>query len=146
MNNNEGLKILDYSNNILKAVIYKDGRLFFNIDTSDILNLSKEKFILLGESIKHNEFYLSICTNKRRESFPIRRTNGLYYVQIKAFLIDKNIDYKNQKVIFELQRFQEYDKNLDGEVYKINMKAQTKPFRFESLKLNTEKITIDSCK
>lgn len=112
----------------LKATIQATGKLGFTKGTSEALNLSVNKFIKFAQDDKNeNELYLIVTQFENEDVFKLIYASGYYSVGTKGLFDALNLDYKNNTIIFDLQRIVHLDNEIGGEVYKMNMRTIDKP-------------------
>ena len=110
----------------LKATIQATGKLGFTKNTSDALNLSVNKFIKFAQD-DNEDLYLIVTQFENEDVFKLIYASGYYSVGTKGLFDALNFDYKNNTIIFDLQRMVNLDNELGGEVYKMNMRIIDKP-------------------
>lgn len=103
----------------LKATIQATGKLGFPKTTSDILGFATKKYIKFAQS-EEKELYIVVSDSEDEDAFKLTISSGYYSLNTKGLFDALNFDYKSKTIIFDLQRIASFDKELGGEVYKMN--------------------------
>lgn len=109
-------------NDSLKATVQQTGKLNFNVETGESLELSVDKgikFFLDGEP---EQFYMAVMPRPDRDSFPLKKNGPYFYVAAKLLFDDLGVDYKGFTVFYDLQRCVDFDEAAGGECYKMNQR------------------------
>ena len=98
----------------LKATIHSSGKLGFTDETSrslKLLSIPGVKFALDETGI----LYMTLCKKADDDCFKVCKAGAYYYVNAKALFDDKGYDYKNNSIIFDLTKIEEYK-----DTYRLN--------------------------
>lgn len=100
---------IDASLNI-KATVHLSGRLGFNLNASNKLELDERKYVKIGyrENFKVDGFlYLVINNNNDDESFSVSKAGEYYYINTKNLFDYLNVDYQRSKIVYEITELKE---------------------------------------
>lgn len=120
------LKIINtsYFNVRLKATIHSSGRLGFTADTADKLKLSSGIFVKFAKDDEdENELFMVLVTDEDDDSFKVVKAGKYYYLPTTAMFQSFGYDFKNYNIIFDMVRMSEFDKLVNGKVYKLNKRV-----------------------
>ena len=116
------LKFIEIDTNPIKpkATVHATGRLGFNIDAINFMNLAnKENFKVAtsedeGEELKN--IYL-IHSEEDKSAAKVSKSGDYYYLNVGNLFEDLDIDYKNFTVIFDIKK--DYYNNKEMYVLKM---------------------------
>jgi hypothetical protein len=109
-----------------KATIQQSGKLGFNGDAIEQLQINATKSIVLApESSSKDVYYMALVDGAPEFAFPIRVSGKYFYANTKQLFDKLEIPYVETSYIFDLVRCERYDGDLGGECYK--MTARKKP-------------------
>ena len=108
-------------NDSLKATVQSTGKLNFNVETGEVLELTLDKGIkFFMEGIPDEEqLYMAVMAKPDRDSFQLRKNGAYFYVSAKLLFDDLGVDYKNFTVFYDLIRSMDFDEEAGGECYKM---------------------------
>lgn len=113
------LSVRQYNDN-LKATVQQTGKLNFNVETGEALELTHDKGVKFFMDGEPEELYMAIMARPDRDSFPLKKNGAYFYVSAKLLFDDLGVDYKGFTVFYDLQRCVDYDEEAGGECYKMN--------------------------
>tara|TARA_R100000789_G_scaffold73730_1_gene69351 strand:+ start:110 stop:481 length:372 start_codon:yes stop_codon:yes gene_type:complete len=103
---------------VIKATVHKTGKLGFSSGASKYMNLEEMEHINIGFNKSNpddNCLYIVETNEETDKTFKIVQAGEYYYVFIKNILKQLNIDYKNESVIYDIEKM-----TVDGSlVYKL---------------------------
>lgn len=125
----------------LKATIQQTGKLGFTQDTITEMRLSKETFCRIADDTESkNILYLGVLRQDADCTFQVMKSGNYFFLNTKSLFDQLGFDYKNNVIIFDIVRCQEYDTAIGGDCYK--MEARTKKrTNGENENATSEKIT-----
>jgi len=103
---------------VIKATVHKTGKLGFSSGASKYMNLDNIKYVNIGFNKSNQEdrcLYIVETNEETDKTFKIVKAGDYYYVFIKNILKQLNIDYKNESVIYDIEKMTGED-NL---IYKL---------------------------
>ncbi len=113
------LSIRQYNDN-LKATVQQTGKLNFNVETGEALELTLDKGVKFFMDGEPEELYMAIMARPDRDSFPLKKNGAYFYVAAKLLFDDLGVDYRGFTVFYDLQRCVDYDEAAGGECYRMN--------------------------
>lgn len=108
-------------NDSLKATVQSTGKLNFNVETGEVLELTLDKgikFFMDGDP-GEEMLYMTVMAKPDRDSFQLRKNGAYYYVAAKLMFDALGVDYKNFTVFYDLKRCLDFDEAAGGECYKM---------------------------
>ena len=93
----------------VKATIHVNGKLGFSKSAIKKFGLDEGKFIKIGvntEDKSDENLYVIIKNFDDGESLKIHKAGQYYYVNSKPLFDNLNIDYKNKKIIYDVEDFE----------------------------------------
>lgn len=109
-----------------KATIQQSGKLGFNGDAIEQLQIDASKSIVLAPENGNKEiYYMALVEGNPEYAFPIRVSGKYFYANTKQLFDKLELPYVEISYIFDLVRCEKYDQEIGGECYK--MIARTKP-------------------
>jgi len=111
-------------NDSLKATVQSTGKLNFNVETGEVLELTLDKgikFFMEGNP-DDEQLYMAVMAKPDRDSFQLRKNGAYFYVAAKLLFDDLGVDYKNYTVFYDLKRCMDFDEAAGGECYKMNFR------------------------
>ena len=94
----------------VKATIQANGRLTFTVEATKEMKLSEDKSLVIFEA-DGGDLGVTISVKDDPEAFVLKRCGAYYYVAFKNYLQQAGIDYKNQRIIYDIS---ELDEKIDG--------------------------------
>jgi hypothetical protein len=96
----------------VKATVHSSGKLGFSSEAAKKLDLTSNKGILLAINEEENDenLYAKFIPEQNEDSFNIVKAGAYFYVNTKAFLENYGIDYKKNRLIYDIIEF-----NYEGE-------------------------------
>lgn len=92
---------------IIKATVHKTGKLGFSSGAAKLLDLEQRKFFQIGFNKSNNldkSLYLFPALEDAQRVFKLIKAGEYYYLFIKSILHEKQIDYKNESVIYDIEK------------------------------------------
>ena len=93
----------------VKATIHINGKLGFSKAATKKFSLDEGKFIKIGvnsDDESDNNLYVIIKNFDDGESLKIHKSGQYYFVNTKQLFDSLNIDYKNNKIIYDVEDFE----------------------------------------
>lgn len=94
----------------VKATIQSNGRLTFTVEATKEMGLSEDKSLVIFEA-DGGDLGAVISVKGDPEAFVLKRCGLYYYVSLKNYLQQAGIDYKGQRIIYDIT---ELDEKIDG--------------------------------
>lgn len=102
----------------VKCTVHLSGKLGFSKAAVKELGISDNSFIKLGineEDQNDNNLYMLVMGEESADAYKINKAGDYYYVNTQHLLDKRGIDYKNKKVIYDIESF-----DYEGvEMYKL---------------------------
>lgn len=117
------LPVRDYINR-LKVTIQATGRLGFNAETAQALNLKEGTHIKFGTDDDTNKLYLVVGHDDDIEAFCVQKGGEYFYIPTSKFFISLGYEFRKNTIIFDLIRKKEFDDTLGGVVYELNKREK----------------------
>lgn len=99
---------------VCKGTVHKTGKLGFNSDASDYmeLNIGKSALIFMNEedSSDVNLYVKLVESNDEPDAFKISKAGNYFYLNCKGLFDALEIDYVNDNVVYYIKR-----KEIEGE-------------------------------
>ena len=111
-------KPTEYSSSI-KCTIHISGKLGFSKAAIETLGVDEGKYIKIGinqDAEGGKDLYIMVATEDDGECFKINKAGKYYYLNTRYLFDELMEDYRNKKIIFDLQKI-EYD---GMSLYKLN--------------------------
>jgi hypothetical protein len=102
------IKSEDIDKNV-KCAIHTTGKLGFSSNAIDKLSLNTDKTvsIAINEEDKDDENLYVIVNEKTQESaFKLSKAGDYFYINTKALFDSLGIDYRNEKIIYDIVDFE----------------------------------------
>jgi hypothetical protein len=93
----------------IKATVHISGKLGFSGSAIKSLNINENKSIGIarnGEDEKDENLYLVVFENINNQAFKIIKAGEYYYINTKALFDNLKLDYKNKKIIFDIEKLE----------------------------------------
>lgn len=94
----------------VKATVQSNGRLTFTVEATKEMGLSEEKSLIIFEA-DGGDLGAVISIKNDPEAFILKKCGLYYYVAFKNYLQQAGIDYKNQRIIYDIT---ELDEKIEG--------------------------------
>ena len=94
----------------VKATVQSNGRLTFTVDATSRMELSEDKSLIVFEA-EGGDLGATISTKGDPDAFVLKKCGLYYYIAFKNYLQQAGIDYKSQRIIYDIT---ELDEELDG--------------------------------
>lgn len=94
----------------VKATIQSNGRLTFTVEATKEMGLSEEKSLVIFEA-DGGDLGAVISVKDDPEAFVLKKCGLYYYVAFKNYLQQAGIDYKGQRIIYDIT---ELDEKIEG--------------------------------
>ena len=95
----------------VKATVQFNGRLSFTLEAGKAMNLSDEKSIVIYDDPESGDLGATISTKDDPEAFVLKKCGPYFYIAFKNYLRQAGIDYKKQKIIYDITQL---DEEMDG--------------------------------
>jgi hypothetical protein len=106
-----------------KATVQNNGRLSFSVEAVKLMHLDEEKSIIIF-SADNGDLGATISTKVDPDAFALKKAGVYYYVAFRVYLQQMGIDYKNQRIVYEIT---ELDEKLEGRtLYKMERRVLPK--------------------
>ena len=122
------IKSEDIDKNV-KCAIHKTGKLGFSSNAIDKLSLSTDKTIsiAINEEDKEDEnFYMVVNESQQESSFKLSKAGNYFYVNTKALFDSLGIDYRNEKIIYDIVDFEYEGTNMYKLIKRVIKKKERK--------------------
>lgn len=93
----------------VKATIHINGKLGFSKAATKKFSLDEGKFIKIGvnsDDESDNNLYVIIKNFDDGESLKIHKSGQYYFVNTKQLFDSLNVDYRNNKIIYDVEDFE----------------------------------------
>lgn len=94
----------------VKATVQSNGRLTFTVEATKEMGLSEEKSLVIFEA-DGGDLGAVISHKGDPDAFILKRCGLYFYVAFKNYLQQAGIDYKGQRIIYDIT---ELDEKIDG--------------------------------
>ena len=94
----------------VKATVQSNGRLTFAAEAVAKMHLSDEKSLIIFEA-EDGDLGATISVKGDPDGFVLKKCGAYFYVAFKNYLQQVGIDYKKQRIIYDIT---ELDEELDG--------------------------------
>ena len=91
-----------------KATIHQSGKLGFSSDAANKLGLAggvKGIIIAMNEDRADENLYIKVMEGISEAAFTLIKAGDYYYVNAKAFFDTYDIDYRNNKIVYDILNF-----------------------------------------
>lgn len=95
----------------VKATVQFNGRLSFTLEAGKAMNLSDDKSIVIYDDPESGDLGATISTKDDPEAFVLKKCGAYFYIAFKNYLRQAGIDYKKQKIIYDITQL---DEEIDG--------------------------------
>lgn len=107
----------------VRATVQANGRLTFSVEATKEMGLSEDKSLVIFEA-DGGDLGAIISVKDDPEAFVLKRCGLYYYVAFKNYLQQAGIDYKGQRIMYDVT---ELDEKIDGKtLYKFSRRVLPK--------------------
>ena len=107
----------------VRATVQSNGRLTFSVEATKEMGLSEDKSLVIFEA-DGGDLGAVISVKNDPEAFVLKRCGLYYYVAFKNYLQQAGIDYKGQRIMYDVT---ELDEKIDGKtLYKFSRRVLPK--------------------
>lgn len=104
----------------VKATVQYNGRLSFTIEAGKKIGLSEEKSLAIFEA-DNGDLGATIGEQGDPEAFVLKKCGPYYYIALRNYLQQAGIDYKRQKIIYDISQL---DEKIEGRtLYKFERRV-----------------------
>ncbi len=92
---------------VIKGTIHKTGKLGFSSGAAKFINLPEVNYVNIGLNKSDSDdkcLYMVITSSKTDRSFKVVKAGDYYYVNVKNIMKELEIDYKNNNVIYDIEK------------------------------------------
>ena len=103
-----GLKRLDAERlqQSAKAAIQVNGRLSLTVEAGRLMHLADDKSIIIFAAA-NGDLGAIVSHKGDKQAFDLKKAGAYYYISFKNYLQEQGIDYKNQRIIYDLTELEE---------------------------------------
>lgn len=107
-----GLKRLDAERlqQSAKAAIQVNGRLSLTVEAGRLMHLADDKSIIIFAAA-NGDLGAIVSHKGDKQAFDLKKAGAYYYISFKNYLQEQGIDYKSQRIIYDITELEE---KLDG--------------------------------
>lgn len=110
----------------LKVTIQSTGRLGFTDETAKRFKFGEStRYIKFVKDEDTGDLYLILC-EEDDDAFVVRKSGQYFYLQTTMLFDELGYRYKEQTIMFDLSRSDEYDADLGGECYRMVKRITSK--------------------
>ncbi len=107
----------------VRATVQANGRLTFSVEATKEMGLSEDKSLVIFEA-DGGDLGAIISVKDDPEAFVLKRCGLYYYVAFKNYLQQAGIDYKGQRIMYDVT---ELDEKIEGKtLYKFSRRVLPK--------------------
>ncbi|MBL6445383.1 hypothetical protein JMN32_03635 [Fulvivirga sp. 29W222] len=97
---------------VVKATVHKSGKLGFSSGAIKMLGLENEghryyKVATNKADSEDDSLYLIVASKGEEDVFKASKAGQYYYLRVKHVLDEMTVDYKNEKVIYDIRKVEE---------------------------------------
>lgn len=108
----------------LKATVQRTGKLGFTFETLEALHIQQGTHIRIAEDTESKRvLWLGVMQEPADNAFPVNKAGDYYYVNTTKLFEKINLDFKKKNCMFDMSRAAEYDEQIGGECYKMQLRA-----------------------
>lgn len=89
-----------------KAAIQVNGRLSLTVEASRLMHLSDDKSIVIFAA-KNGDLGAVVSEKGDKQAFELKKAGSYYYLSFKNYLQEMGIDYKNQRIVYDITALEE---------------------------------------
>ena len=103
-----GLKRLDAERlqQSAKAAIQVNGRLSLTVEAGRLMHLADDKSIIIFAAA-NGDLGAIVSHTGDKQAFDLKKAGAYYYISFKNYLQEQGIDYKNQRIIYDITELEE---------------------------------------
>ena len=103
-----GLKRLDAERlqQSAKAAIQSNGRLSLTVEAGRLMHLADDKSIIIFAAA-NGDLGAIVSHKGDKQAFDLKKAGAYYYISFKNYLQEQGIDYKNQRIIYDITELEE---------------------------------------
>ena len=103
-----GLKRLDAERlqQSAKAAIQVNGRLSLTVEAGRLMHLADDKSIIIFAAA-NGDLGAIVSHKGDKQAFDLKKAGAYYYISFKNYLQEQGIDYKNQRIIYDITELEE---------------------------------------
>lgn len=107
-----GLKRLDAERlqQSAKAAIQVNGRLSLTVEAGRLMHLADDKSVIIFAAA-NGDLGAIVSHKGDKQAFDLKKAGAYYYISFKNYLQEQGIDYKSQRIIYDITELEE---KLDG--------------------------------
>lgn len=113
-----GLKRLDAERlqQSAKAAIQVNGRLSLTVEAGRLMHLADDKSVIIFAAA-NGDLGAIVSHKGDKQAFDLKKAGAYYYISFKNYLQEQGIDYKSQRIIYDITELEE--KLEDRTVYRF---------------------------
>lgn len=92
-----------------KCTIHKSGKLGFSMDAIDLIGINETKSIGIAQGSDYEEtgnLYIKVFDSDKPGAFSVSKAGDYYYLNTKNLFNKLDIDYKREKVIYDVTEYE----------------------------------------
>lgn len=93
------------SNGKIKCTVHTTGKLGFSKNAIKYLNIDNNSFVKIGvneDDDSDKDLYLVVTSENNDDTFKVNKAGDYYYLNTKYLFDELNIDYRRQKIIYDI--------------------------------------------
>ena len=99
-----------------KAAIQSNGRLSLTVEAGRLMHLTDDSSIIIFAAA-NGDLGAVVSFKGDIQAFSLKKAGSYYYISLKNYLQEQGIDYKNQRIVYDITELEEM---LDGKtVYRF---------------------------
>ncbi|GAB1405148.1 hypothetical protein MASR1M74_23270 [Lentimicrobium sp.] len=122
------IKSEDIDKNV-KCAIHKTGKLGFSSNAIEKLSLNTDKTVSIAineEDEEDENLYIVINESTQEGAFKVSKAGEYFYLNTKAFFDSFGIDYRNEKIIYDIVDFEYEGQKLYKLIKRVIKKKERK--------------------
>ena len=93
-----------------RATIQSNGRLLLSVEATRLMKLADESSLIVFAA-ENGDLGATVSVKGDPQAFELKRAGATYYLTFKAYLEEAGINYKTQRIVFDITRL---DEEIDG--------------------------------
>ena len=89
-----------------KAAIQSNGRLSLTVEAGRLMHLSDDKSIVIFAAA-NGDLGAIVSHKGDKQAFDLKKAGAYYYLSFKNYLQEQGIDYKNQRIVYDITELEE---------------------------------------